>query len=103
MNFSRYVNSVSYVYGALPVMVYKAENFGYFVPFALFLIFKVRQKTDFPFFSTLLYGSIQVGPVNYINSHEIVFAFHTYGSLLNLTVQVSLFIAVWASIIFQFG
>ncbi len=68
LNFSGYGNRVSYVYVVLPLQGNKVVNSNYTGPFLYFSIFKVSQKTSFPFSNTSLSASIQINPGKYLTS-----------------------------------
>ena len=68
LNFSGYGNRVSYVYVVFPLHGNKMVNQNYTGPFLYFSIFKVSQKTSFPFSNTSLFASIQIHPEAYLTS-----------------------------------
>ncbi len=70
LNFSGYGNRVSYVYLVFPFQGSKVVDRNYTGPFLYFSIFKVSQKTSFPFSNTSLFASIQINPDAYLTSSK---------------------------------
>ena len=89
LNFSGYGNGVSYVYVVLPLEGYKVVNRNYTGPFLDFSIFKVSQKTGFPFSNTSLSASIQMNPDAYITSPMSHLVPHAFPYSLSSLVQGS--------------
>ena len=68
LNFSGYGNSVAYVYAVLPLQGLKVVSQNYTGPLLYFSIYKVSQRTGFPFSNTSLSASIQISPSKYLTS-----------------------------------
>ena len=89
LNFSGYGNRVSYVYVVLPLQGSKVVNPNYTGPFLYFSIYKVSQKTSFPFSNTSLFVSIQMNPDAYLTSPMSHLVPHAFPYSLSSLVQGS--------------
>ena len=67
LNFSGYGNKISYVYKILPLQGRNVVSQNYCGPFISFSIYKVSQKTVFPFTNTSLYVHVTFQPYEYLS------------------------------------
>lgn len=89
LNFSGYGNRVSYVYVVFPLQGNKVVDRNYTGPFLYFSIFKVSQKTSFPFSNTSLFTSIQLNTDAYLTSSLNSLVPHAFPYSLSSLIQGS--------------
>ena len=70
VNFTEFGNNVSYVYSILPIGGYSSIFLNFQGGFIVYLLYKVNQKTVFPFTNTSLYVHVTFQPHVYLNSNS---------------------------------
>lgn len=89
LNISGYGNRVSYVYDVSPFLGSKTVNPDYYGPFLNFYIYKVSQKTSFPFSSTSLLAKVQPNAYTCCDNPPSSFVAINYKNFLNICVRGS--------------